>query len=98
MASTWAANSGLVRSMASAYWARSLEPMEMKSASAAILIGLGVTELSAAPAAIPELKAALRELTLPACRALAAEALALTSAGEVRALKPAVPAKQGALP
>jgi phosphoenolpyruvate-protein kinase (PTS system EI component) len=67
-------------------------------AAAAILVGLGVTELSAAPAAIPELKAALRELTLPGCRALAAQALALTSAAETRALRPAAPAKQGALP
>ena len=52
-----------------------------------ILIGLGVTELSAAPAAAPELKALIRTLTLDACRDLADRACALASAGEVRALQ-----------
>jgi phosphocarrier protein FPr/phosphocarrier protein len=63
-------------------------------AAAPILIGLGVTELSAAPGVIPELKAAIRGLTLDACRELAARAVAQTSAAEVRALvlKPARPA------
>jgi len=56
-------------------------------AAAPILIGLGVTELSAAPAAIPELKAAIRDLTLAQCRDLAERALVQTSASEVRALK-----------
>jgi phosphocarrier protein FPr/phosphocarrier protein len=55
--------------------------------AAPILIGLGVTELSAAPAAIPELKAAIRDLTLAQCRDIAERALAQTSAAEVRALK-----------
>src|SRR6185437_6056417 len=36
--------------------------------AAPILLGLGVTELSAAPAAVPELKAVIRTLTLGACR------------------------------
>jgi phosphocarrier protein FPr/phosphocarrier protein len=54
--------------------------------AAAILIGLGATELSAAPAAIPALKAAVRALRLDACRALAARALAAGSADQVRAL------------
>ena len=44
-------------------------------AAAPILIGLGVTELSAAPAAIPDLKAAIRELTLGQCRDIAERAL-----------------------
>jgi phosphocarrier protein FPr/phosphocarrier protein len=66
-------------------------------AAAPILIGLGVTELSAAPAAVAELKAALRDLTLAQCRDLAERALAQTSAAEVRALElaPAGPGKLG---
>jgi phosphocarrier protein FPr/phosphocarrier protein len=68
-------------------------------AAAPILIGLGVTELSAAPGAIPELKAAIRQLTMDQCREIAARALAQTSAADVRALAlaPAQPAKLGAL-
>jgi phosphoenolpyruvate-protein kinase (PTS system EI component) len=56
-------------------------------AAAPILIGLGITELSAAPGVIPELKARVRELTLAQCRDLAERALRQTSAAEVRALK-----------
>lgn len=55
-------------------------------AAAPILVGLGVTELSAAPAILPDLKAMLRDLTLEACRRLADQALALDSVHEVRAL------------
>ncbi|MES2291454.1 MAG: phosphoenolpyruvate--protein phosphotransferase [Pseudomonadota bacterium] len=54
--------------------------------AAAVLIGLGVTELSATPAAIPALKAKIRTLTVDDCRALAARALAASTAAEVRAL------------
>jgi multiphosphoryl transfer protein len=53
---------------------------------AAILIGLGVTELSAPPGAVPELKARLRTLTLADCQALAEQALACAGPAEVRAL------------
>jgi len=49
-------------------------------------VGLGVTELSASPAVLPDLKALLRGLTLEACRDLAARALACASVDEVRAL------------
>lgn len=55
-------------------------------AAAPILIGLGVTELSATPAAIPALKAAVRTLDMPTCRALAAKALSMSTAGAVRTL------------
>ncbi|HEY3887070.1 MAG TPA: phosphoenolpyruvate--protein phosphotransferase, partial [Caulobacteraceae bacterium] len=55
-------------------------------AAAPILIGLGVTELSAMPAVVPELKGLIRTLTLTACRNLAEAALDLTSAADVRAL------------
>ncbi|WP_114952818.1 phosphoenolpyruvate--protein phosphotransferase [Sphingosinicella terrae] len=54
--------------------------------AAAILIGLGANELSATPAAIPALKAAIRPLKLDACRTLAAEALRQESAAAVRGL------------
>jgi phosphocarrier protein FPr/phosphocarrier protein len=54
--------------------------------AAAILIGLGVTELSASPAAIPALKAAVRALGTDECRALAARALDLGTAQAVRAM------------
>lgn len=55
-------------------------------AAAPILIGLGVTELSAAPALVPAVKAVVRTLTLSGCRDLAARALRSASADAVRAL------------
>jgi phosphocarrier protein FPr len=55
-------------------------------AAAPLLIGLGVTELSAAPAVIADLKALIRTLSLPECREAAAAALACESAAEVRRL------------
>ncbi|MEO8063945.1 MAG: phosphoenolpyruvate--protein phosphotransferase [Pseudomonadota bacterium] len=51
-----------------------------------VLIGLGVTELSVVPKLIPRSKVLIHGLTLERCRELAAQALALTSAAEVRAL------------
>jgi phosphoenolpyruvate-protein phosphotransferase len=51
-----------------------------------LLLGLGVTELSAAPHFVPDLKALVRRLSIEACRAHAKQALALQSAAEVRAL------------
>ena len=54
--------------------------------AAAILIGLGAGELSATPAAIPALKAAVRGLRSDECRALAGRALAAADAAEVRIL------------
>lgn len=53
-------------------------------AAAPLLIGLGVTELSASAAAVPALKAVVRQLDLPACRALAERALACATTAEVR--------------
>ncbi|WP_269713771.1 phosphoenolpyruvate--protein phosphotransferase [Caulobacter sp. NIBR2454] len=55
-------------------------------AAAPILIGLGVSELSATAAVVPELKALIRTLDPDRCRALAAEALKQTSAEDVRGL------------
>ena len=51
-----------------------------------LLIGLGVTELSVVPKLIPQSKILIRGLTLESCRQLAARALELGSAAEVRAL------------
>ncbi len=54
--------------------------------AAPILIGLGVTELSATPSMVAEIKAVVRSMTLADCRALAAQALTLDNAEAVRAL------------
>ena len=43
---------------------------------APVLVGLGVTSLSMAPSAIPEVRAALAEYTMADCRSMASEALA----------------------
>jgi phosphoenolpyruvate-protein phosphotransferase/dihydroxyacetone kinase phosphotransfer subunit len=51
-----------------------------------VLVGLGITELSANAPAIPAVKQAVRSLDADAARALADEALTLSSASEVRAL------------
>ena len=54
--------------------------------AAPILVGLGATELSAAPAMIAEIKATVRRFTLVECRALALEALGMDGPEGVRAL------------
>jgi phosphocarrier protein FPr/phosphocarrier protein len=54
--------------------------------AAPLLIGLGVTELSATPKAIPDIKALVRTLTLEACRDVAERALAQESGADVRRL------------
>jgi len=59
-------------------------------AAAALLVGLGVTELSMAPALVPEIKATLRELDLGAARAAAERALGARDADEARALAAAL--------
>ena len=51
-----------------------------------ILIGLGISELVVAPAAVPMVKFQIRGLTMESCRSLAQQALGLATAGEVRAL------------
>ncbi|SEN00128.1 Phosphocarrier protein HPr /phosphoenolpyruvate--protein phosphotransferase /PTS system IIA component, Glc family [Sphingomonas gellani] len=51
-----------------------------------ILIGLGVTELSAAPAVVPEIKALVSTLSMAACRDHATAALRCDSAAGVRTL------------
>jgi phosphoenolpyruvate-protein phosphotransferase len=54
--------------------------------AAALLIGLGVHELSAVPSVIPRLKALISRLTLAECAAVAREALEQSSAEAVRAI------------
>lgn len=54
--------------------------------AAAVLIGLGATELSAVPAAVAQVKAQVRTLTMDRCRVLAERALAAATAREVRAM------------
>lgn len=51
-----------------------------------ILIGLGVHEVSAVPAAIPRIKRVIRTLNASACTAMAKDALRQTDATAVRAL------------
>lgn len=59
-----------------------------------LLVGLGVTELSMSPRAIPAVKAAIRSLDSETARALAEEAVGLESAEAVRGL---VAARRGLL-
>ncbi|MEW6308073.1 MAG: phosphoenolpyruvate--protein phosphotransferase [Bacillota bacterium] len=54
--------------------------------AAPLLVGLGVTSLSAGPAALARVRDSLGRYTMPECRRLAAEALRCTSGDEVRAL------------
>jgi phosphocarrier protein FPr/phosphocarrier protein len=56
------------------------------AAAAPVLIGLGVTELSVAPAAVPMIKATVRQLRTEDCRQLAERACATSSAHEVRTM------------
>ncbi|WP_460629397.1 phosphoenolpyruvate--protein phosphotransferase [Intrasporangium mesophilum] len=51
-----------------------------------VLAGLGVRELSVAPPAVPRVKAAVRELNVDRCAALAQRALTMPSANDVRKL------------
>ena len=55
-------------------------------AAAPLLIGLGLTELSAVPAAVPALKAKVRRLDMGVCVALAERACAASSPAAVRAM------------
>jgi multiphosphoryl transfer protein len=55
-------------------------------AAAILLAGLGVRELSMAPPLVPEVKAALREISMADARAVAEEALAAEDADEARRL------------
>lgn len=54
--------------------------------AAPILVGLGIRELSMVASSIPRQKARLRELSTRDCEILATRALAMRSAGDVRAM------------
>ena len=54
--------------------------------AAPVLIGLGVTELSASANTLPEIKALVRTLDMAQCQAVAAQVLELENAAQVRAL------------
>src|SRR5215218_1553831 len=58
--------------------------------AAVLLAGLGVRRLSLAPALVPEVKAALRSVALPAARAAAEHALAIERPDEARELAAAL--------
>ncbi|HLY53691.1 MAG TPA: putative PEP-binding protein, partial [Steroidobacteraceae bacterium] len=65
--------------------------------AAPLLVGLGVQELSAIGAVIPQLKAVLSRVSLGECRALARAALSQREPGQVRALaQRLLPAEAGA--
>ncbi|WP_260430932.1 phosphoenolpyruvate--protein phosphotransferase [Nocardioides sp. LS1] len=51
-----------------------------------VLVGLGVRELSVSPPAVPRVKAAIRQLDVEHCSALAQRALGLAEADDVRKL------------
>ncbi|SFF72809.1 Phosphocarrier protein HPr /phosphoenolpyruvate--protein phosphotransferase /PTS system IIA component, Glc family [Novosphingobium sp. CF614] len=51
-----------------------------------VLLGLGVTELSAPARQLPDIKALVRRLSIGACKSLAMQAIVQESAGDVRAL------------
>jgi phosphoenolpyruvate-protein kinase (PTS system EI component) len=59
-------------------------------AAAVLLAGLGVTELSMAPALVPEAKAALREVDLTTAKAAALQALRAPDAASARAIASAL--------
>lgn len=67
-------------------WAGMCGGLAADPLAAPILIGLGITELSVPPAAIPRLKAVVRGLTMPACEAIAERACDAESPGAVRAI------------
>ena len=60
--------------------------MASEAAAVPLLIGLGVTELSASPAVVPDIKALVRRLDAAQCRAVAQQALQLDSPAAIRAL------------
>lgn len=71
---------------ASGRWAGVCGGLASDPLAAPILIGLGITELSATPATIPGLKAVVRRLDMNLCAALAEKACDAASPAEVRAL------------
>jgi phosphocarrier protein FPr len=67
-------------------WVGVCGEMAGNPAAAALLVGLGIDELSMAPPAIPAVKARLRELTATQAAQLAEQALTLATAAEIEQL------------
>src|SRR5271166_4110984 len=67
-------------------WVGVCGAMASEPAAVALLIGLGVSELSVSIPMVPEIKAQVRSLDLGSCRKMAEKALELDTAAEVRAL------------
>ena len=67
-------------------WVGVCGAMASEPAAVPLLVGLGVSELSVSIPMVPEIKAQVRSLDLASCRKLAAKALELDTAAEVRAL------------
>ena len=67
-------------------WVGVCGAMASEPAAVALLVGLGVSELSVSIPMVPEIKAQVRSLDLASCRKLAEKAVELDTAAEVRAL------------
>ena len=67
-------------------WVGVCGAMASEPAAVALLVGLGVSELSVSIPMVPEIKAQVRSLDLGNCRKLAEKALELDTAADVRAL------------
>ena len=65
-------------------WVGMCGEMAGDTAFSALLIGLGIDELSAAPVAIPEVKKALRATTMSEARTIADNVLKLETLDEVK--------------
>jgi multiphosphoryl transfer protein len=67
-------------------WVGVCGAMASEPAAVALLVGLGVSELSVSLPMVPEIKAQVRSLDLAVCRKLAEKAVELDTAADVRAL------------
>ncbi len=67
-------------------WVGVCGEMAGNSLTAALLIGLGVDELSTSPILVPKIKRLIRNITISEARDLAGKALKMKTAGEIHAL------------
>ena len=74
-----------VRRARATRWSRCAASWPPTRRAAALLVGLGVRELSVGPAAVPRVKQAVRALDVPEAAVTARAALAAGSAAAVRA-------------
>ena len=71
---------------ASGRWAGVCGALASEEAAVPVLLGLGVTELSASGPVVPAIKAKVRSLVMSECKSLAQAAMRASSAADVRAL------------